>query len=279
MPQTDSHPLPPRERPLASLPAASARLEEIALRLAGRQPAVFLDYDGVLTPIVRRPEEARISPQMHQAVATLARLCPVAVVSGRDLHDVRQMAGVEGIVYAGSHGFDIEGPAGQSLEFAQGTEQLPALERAGTALEERLRKVAGARVERKRFAVAVHFREVAPGEVSEVETAVAEIAAAEGLRRTGGKMIFELRPDIDWDKGRAVLFLLDRLGLDRPDIVPLYLGDDLTDEDAFRALQGRGIGLVVRDEPRPTFADYLLEDQADVERFLVGLADRLREGT
>ena len=101
------------ERPSGELASALDHLDEIAERLAGRRPAIFLDYDGVLTPIVRRPEEAHISPGMRQAVRDLAGVCPVAVVSGRDLQDVKKMAGVAGIAYAGSHGFDIEGPAGR----------------------------------------------------------------------------------------------------------------------------------------------------------------------
>ncbi|MBE0599302.1 MAG: trehalose-phosphatase [Desulfuromonadales bacterium] len=268
--------MPLQQQPAEGLPRVLDRLPELTLRLAGRQPAVFLDYDGVLTPIVPRPEQAVITPAMRQAVRTLAERCPVAVVSGRDLPDVRQMVGIEEIVYAGSHGFDIAGPAGAHLEYAQGVDYLPRLEQAQAQLTERLAPLTNARLERKRFAVAIHFREVAPEQVAAVEKAVDEVlAAVGGLRKTGGKKIFELRPDIDWDKGKAVQFLLERLGLDRPEIMPIYLGDDLTDEDAFCGLQGRGLGLLVRDEPRPTCAVYAFEGSGEVERFLVGLAARL----
>ncbi len=202
----------------------------------------------------------------------------MAVVSGRDLPDVKNMAGVPGIAYAGSHGFDIEGPAGRHLEFSQGNAYLPALDRAEGLLRQRLADIAGVRVERKRFAVAVHFREAAAAAVQAVAAVVeAVLTEVRGLRRTGGKMIFELRPDFDWDKGRAVLFLLEKLELDRPEILPFYLGDDLTDEDAFRALRGRGIGILVRDEDRPTCAEYALESPEEVRIFLDRLA-RLLDG-
>jgi trehalose-phosphatase len=251
-------------------------MEEIERRLRGRRPAVFLDYDGTLTPIVPRPEDARISEEMRQAVKALAARCPVAIVSGRDLQDVRQLAGVEEIFYAGSHGFDIAGPAGRKMELQQGTDYLPALDKAEKALHEHLEDIEGAQVERKKFAIAVHFRRVAENRFREVEQAVEEVLAAnQGLRKTGGKMIFELRPDIDWDKGKALRWLLEQLELDVPDVLPLYLGDDLTDEDALRELQGRGLGILVRDEERPTAAAYALEDPDEVRRFLQQLTDLL----
>ncbi len=97
------------------------------------------------------------------------------------------------------------------------------------------------------------------------------------LRLTGGKKIHELRPGIDWDKGRAVRWLLERLDLAGADVVPLYLGDDVTDEDAFRALRDDGIGVLVGDRAHPTAAQYVLHDPAEVQRFLARLAGVLEE--
>jgi alpha,alpha-trehalase len=259
------------ERPgtTGALPSALDRLEEIENHLCGRRPAVFLDYDGTLTPIVERPEDARITREMRQAVRELAARCPVAIVSGRDLPDVRRLAGIEEVFYAGSHGFDIAGPAGKAMEFQQGTEYLPALDGAEKALHQRLDAIDGCQIERKKFAIAVHFRRVAEARAEEVEEAVDQVlAGCEGLRKTGGKMIFELRPDIDWDKGKALRWLLRELDFEGDRVLPFYLGDDLTDEDALRELRGRGIGILVRDEDRPTYAHYALEDPREVEIFL-----------
>jgi trehalose 6-phosphate phosphatase len=95
---------------------------------------------------------------------------------------------------------------------------------------------------------------------------------------TPGKMVYEIQPKIDWDKGKAVLYLLETLELDRDDVVPIYMGDDVTDEDAFGAISGTGIGIFVGspDDPelagRTTAADYVLDTVRDVERFLDGLA-------
>jgi alpha,alpha-trehalase len=261
-----------------ALPSALDRFNEVACRLKRKRPAVFLDYDGTLTPIVERPELAFISEEMRQTVRDLARYCTVAIVSGRDRQDVQKLAGIEGIYYAGSHGFDIAGSGGKKLEFQQGSDYLPALDRAEKALRERLDETEGAQVERKKFAIAVHFRRVADDQLAKVERVVDEVLGqSEGLRKTGGKMIFELRPDIDWDKGKALGWLLRKLDLDRRDVVPIYLGDDLTDEDALREIDERGIGILVRDESRPTHARYALEDTAEVRIFLQTLTDYLEE--
>lgn len=260
----------------ATLPSALKHFDTIIRRLADRQPAVFLDYDGTLTPIVERPEMAVISEEMRQTVEDLSRCCTVSIVSGRDRPDVEKLAAVQNIVYAGSHGFDIAGPAGKKMEFQQGVRYLPALEQAEKKLRERLSSIETSQVERKKFAIAVHFRRVPEERWPDVEKLVDEVLhQSEGLRKTGGKMIFELRPDIDWDKGKALSWLFEELGLDRSDVMPVYIGDDLTDEDALREIEDRGIGILVRGEDRPTAAAFSLENTDEVQMFMRKLADFL----
>ena len=99
------------------------------------------------------------------------------------------------------------------------------------------------------------------------------------LRRINGKKVYELLPDVAWDKGKAVLWLLETLGLERGNIRPIYIGDDRTDEDAFRALEQRGIGILVTEQSQSTTAGYSLKNPAEVERFLQELVDRLSTGT
>ena len=259
---------------IAELPSVQTDARELLERIGGRHPAVFLDYDGTLTPIVERAEDATIDDAVRDTIRALSQLCTVAIVSGRDLDDVRNMVGVDGIWYAGSHGFDIAGPDGTSTQ--HGAEFLSALDAAEAELRPGLAGIAGARLERKGFAIAVHFRQVAPDDLAAVEHQVRAVAGEHpDLKVTGGKMIFELRPNVDWNKGSALLALLDTLGLEGDDVVPLYVGDDETDEDGFRALAGRGIGLVVRGEhdDRQTAAQLALEDPAAV----AGLLDALRQ--
>ena len=253
------------------IPSALDHVHEIAIR--GRQLAVFLDYDGTLTPIVNRPEEAVLADSMRQAVRTLANRVPVAILSGRDLEDIRRRVGIDGIVYAGSHGFDIAGPRGLHKQMA--TEFLSILDAAEKQLRERLAGVSGAFLERKRFSIAAHYRNVDDSDVFKVEQAVNEAAArCRELRVTVGKKVYELQPNIDWDKGKALIWLLDKLGLNQSKALSLYIGDDLTDENAFRALRQLGISIVVSEQPRSSAAHYALKSPAEVERFLHELTTR-----
>jgi trehalose-phosphatase len=153
---------------------------------------------------------------------------------------------------------------------------LETIDRAAAHLRNRLAGLPGVLVEPKRFALAVHFRLAAEADLPRIERAVDAAAASHpGLRKTCGKKVFELRPTLDWDKGKALLWLLEqfqigRIGRLRP-IRPIFIGDDLTDEDAFRAVKGRGIGgigILVAEEPRATVAEYSLRDPEEVREFL-----------
>jgi trehalose 6-phosphate phosphatase len=248
------------------IPSALKHVHEIARR-SSDPPAVFLDYDGTLTQIVSHPDKALLSDSMREALQALVKQVPVAILSGRDLDDVRQRVDIGEIVYAGSHGFDIAGLRG--LRRQQATEFLPALDLAEKELREKLLGTAGALLERKRFSIAAHYRNVNESDVSKVKEAVNAVAARHReLRKMEGKKVYELLPDIHWDKGKAVLWLLENLGLQRAQVRPIYIGDDRTDEDAFRALEQCGIGILVSEEPRPTAARYSLKDPIEVERFL-----------
>lgn len=264
--------------PIEGLPRALERRGEIAERIGDADPAVFLDYDGTLASITDDPRDAVMPTETRGAIDRLASLCPTAVVSGRDMADVRALVDVRGIHYAGSHGFEIVEPDG--TRHVRGEEFMPALERSADALERRLDDVEGAWVERKGFAVAVHYRKLRrPADVVRVERAVDAVWAEEpSLTRTGGKKIFELRPALDWHKGTAILSILDVLESDGSPLTPIYIGDDVTDEDGFLALKGRGIGIVVEGEDaRGSFADYALADPDEVRRFLELMADIVLE--
>jgi trehalose 6-phosphate phosphatase len=266
---------------IADLPDALAAGDELARELGGRRPAVFLDYDGVLTPIVERPEDARMSDGMRRTVSELAGRCTVCVVSGRDRPVVQDLMGVDDLVVAGSHGFDIWDPASGTIEHeaSQGYEQL--LEGVTARAREEAGRFAGTAIEEKKASVAIHYRQADPADHDEIGRIVEAILDdhPDDLKVTPGKKVYELQPKIDWHKGKAVLHLIEVLGLDPDEVAPLYLGDDVTDEDAFRALAGgRGIGIFVGDADDPevagrtTAARFVLGSVDDVERFLGGLA-------
>jgi alpha,alpha-trehalase len=255
---------------------AMDHLDEILDRMTSGHLALFLDYDGTLTPIVRRPEDALLSETMRDLLEGLAERATVAVVSGRDLMDVQEKVGLEDIQYAGSHGFDIAGPQGLRMRYEEAESSLPELDQAQEELEEKLAGVEGARVERKHFAIAVHYREVAADQVDQVEAAVDQVMdGLTTLRKKGGKKIFELQPDVEWDKGRAVDWLLKKLELTGPDVVPVYIGDDVTDEDAFEVIGNQGLGIRIAPADEPTFATYQLDDTDELADFLARLVQRL----
>jgi trehalose 6-phosphate phosphatase len=265
---------------MRDLPHALAQGEKLAERLDGKRPAVFLDYDGTLTPIVDRPEDAVISESMREAVRGLARRCTVCVVSGRDRPVVQELMGVDDLVVAGSHGFDIWSPEEGTLEHEAGSGFEDLLKRVTNRIRGEAGSIEGALIEPKKASVAVHYRLVSESQRPRIKEFVDGLLAEhpDELKVTPGKMVFEIQPKLDWDKGKAVLHLLETLDLDREDIVALYLGDDITDEHAFEALKGRGIGVFVGnpDDPevagRPTAADFVLTSIQEVERFLNTLA-------
>jgi len=254
------------------LPLALESIPEIKVRLKNRRVALFLDYDGTLTPIVRRPEMAILSGEMRETVRRAAEKFFVAVVSGRDLEDVRNLVGIPSLCYAGSHGFDISGPKGKHLEYQKGGDIQPELKKAEKEIETRVKTVRGAHVESKKFSFAVHFREVSPEEEPKIENIIDEILSNfHDLRKSHGKKVFEIQPDLDWNKGKALLWLLEAFHLDIPDVLPIYIGDDVTDEDAFHVLEDKGIGIVVGENNRISAAQYRLNDPMEVCRFLLEL--------
>jgi len=257
---------------IRKLPSALEHVREIAA--PEKRLAVFLDYDGTLTPIVSHPEKALLADSMRETVRALAAKVPVGILSGRNLDDVRQRVDIDAIVYAGSHGFDIAGPHGLRKQVATGC--LATLDAAERELRQKLAGIPGALVERKRFSVAAHCRNVHENDVEQVKRIVNEVAASRReLRKIENKKVYELQPDIAWSKGRALVWLLESLGLDRKELFPIYIGDDRTDEDAFGAIRQRGAGILVSEQPRLTAARYALKNPAEVESFLRELAATL----
>ena len=246
------------------LPQALANWNDAVAALRGRMPAVFLDYDGTLTPIVERPEDALLAEEMRERVRRLAERCLVAVVSGRDVGFVIEQVALDSVLYLGSHGFDVEAPEGHGLSGdRQGEFErfLGPLEDAEAEIETAVSGIAGARIERKKYAIAVHYRQAAKEDVTAVEAAVDGVLARHpDLRKTGGKKVFELRPDIEWDKGRALEWVLEALAMDGERYAPVYIGDDLTDEDGFRVVRGNGLAIVVGSDDRPTLAEFSVPD-------------------
>jgi alpha,alpha-trehalase len=216
---------------------------------------------------------------MRDTLAAVSHIHPTVIVSGRGREDVSELVALDNIYYAGSHGFDIAGPAGSTVRHEIGREYRSALEQTVQTLRQQLSHVGGVLIEDKQFSVAVHYRRVADGDVPQIEDAIDRLVAANAqLAKTLGKKVFEVRPSIEWDKGKAILWIIDALELDTADVVPLYIGDDVTDEDAFAVLRDRGLGILVADEPRNTHATMHLKTTDEVGQFLRLLSELRTRG-
>ncbi|TVU46791.1 hypothetical protein EJB05_06354 [Eragrostis curvula] len=266
-------------------PSALGRFEALAAAAKGKQIAVFLDYDGTLSPIVEDPDRAVMTDEMRDAVRGVAARFPTAIVSGRCRDKVFGFVRLAELYYAGSHGMDIRGPTADANHLAQdgksssssvlcqpAREFLPMIEEVHGLLAAKVEAIPGAMVENNKFCLSVHFRcvdEKKWGELFELVRSVLKDYPA--LRLTQGRKVLEVRPSIKWDKGKALEFLLEELAFaDRADVFPIYVGDDRTDEDAFKVLRARGLGagVLVSKFPKDTAASFSLRDPAEVKDFL-----------
>jgi len=237
-----------------------------------KSPQVFLffDYDGTLTPIVSTPEKAKFPKRAKNLVKRLKThpKFTIAIISGRSLKDVKRMVGLKGVVYAGNHGLEIKGKGVKFLKPVAADAFKPLMKEISVALCKALGYIDGARVEDKGATLSVHYRLVKEKDISLVknrfERVVTPFVRSKKVRLSSGKKVLEVRPNLDWHKGKAVLMLLKG----KKKTLPLYLGDDVTDIDAFRAIKGKGISIFVGSPKKRTSADYFLKDPKDVERFI-----------
>ncbi len=256
------------------LPHALQNISTIFEKLQGKEPVLFFDYDGTLSPIVDDPDEAKLSDKGKVILEKLAEQLTVAVISGRGLDDLKAKVGLKSLIYAGSHGFEITGPGGLEMQYEKGQEILPQLNLAEKFLKEKLELIQGCQVERKKYAIAVHYRNVAKERVKEIKKTVAEAVESQDKLKVGkGKKILELKPDLEWHKGEALNWLLENLELKTQQYQHIFVGDDITDEDALKVVQENGIGILVGTHGQKTFANYRLDDTEEVYRFL----DELRK--
>ncbi|MFO8147980.1 MAG: trehalose-phosphatase [Bacteroidota bacterium] len=265
-----------KQKPEA-LPNALKKIEELFEIKGNRKITIFLDYDGTLTPIISDPDAAELPDDNRKIITDLSNSTPVAIVSGRDLRDLKSKIEIDTVIYAGSHGFDITGPDGLEMVHESENEVTPALDEAEKYLKEQLKEIRGVKIERKKFAIAVHYRNVDQKDVQEVKEAVQKEADRNDILKTGsGKKILELKPDIDWNKGYALDWLTEKLGWDKEKYLRIYIGDDITDEDGFEALSDDGIGILVGTHGEKTSASFALKNTNEVTKFLQYLKEKIK---
>jgi trehalose 6-phosphate phosphatase len=233
---------------------------------------LFLDFDGTLAPIVEDPGIASMPPETRELLVNLAgrRSFSLAIISGRSLSDLQTRVGLKGLTYGGNLGLAIRGPG---LSFVEPTaaERMGVLQQLSQDLEMRLHHVLGAEVENKGLTASVHFRKAPEDSLQEIRQIVGSAVTSTGdlFYVTQGLQVLEIRPQVNWNKGTAARWIVG--ASERPDALPVYLGDDATDEDAFSALPA---GITVRvGRTAETSAQYHLEYQEAVPEFLMWLAE------
>jgi trehalose-phosphatase len=251
-----------------------------------RRILLLTDYDGTLTPIVERPELANLPESTRLMLEALAQRYDftVGVISGRALADLKDKVGISGIIYAGNHGLEIEGP-GISFVNPVAEELKPIFRVMHYVLSRTLGTIKGVLVENKGLSLSVHYRLTGERKATEVEKIVKKVVggaeAAGQAKITSGKKVYEVRPAVTWDKGKAVKLLMKKYGKGgrKSGLLPMYFGDDLTDEDGFRVIEnyGSGISVFVGEEDQQSAARYFLKSPAEVATFLDMLLEQARK--
>ena len=249
-------------------------LDDVKVKLEKQKTALLLDYDGTLTPIVNTPDEALLNEDMRSVLSNLKDNTNfiVAVFSGRSLLDVRSKVELDGICYTGNHGMEIEFQ-GMIYIHPEAKKMVNIIQNVCSKLQPLLSDIDGTIIEDKGLTASVHYRMSPPEEIPKVkrivESTIKPYVENGDIKLTHGKMVLEIRPNIQWDKGKAVEWVLSSIGAgESTKYFPIYIGDDRTDEDAFKVLRNRGITILVSSKIKKTSAEYLLYNVEEVKNFL-----------
>jgi len=261
-------------------------LERIKETLKDKFIYLFLDHDGTLAPIANTPNKAIMPKGTKDLLRQLSKMtnCKIAIVSGRALSDISRRVGFKNIVYVGNHGFEIKGPkinfkSPITIRYRKTLDQIKA------KLEKSLGLIKGVFIEDKGFSLSVHYRLVDKKDVVSVKNEFYAVLFLyefrENVQVMAGKMVLEVRQPIPWNKGKVVLWLLGRrlfvLRNKKMEVLPIYIGDDMTDEDAFESLKDKGITIFVG-KPGKTKAQFYVKDTEEVARFLEMVLKNLKAG-
>ncbi|HEU4993944.1 MAG TPA: trehalose-phosphatase [Gemmatimonadaceae bacterium] len=262
--------------------AVETLVEAAGARLDGSPLGVFLDIDGTLAPIASRPEDAGVPPTTLAVLRRLVDLpqTSVALVTGRSAENALEMVDVAGTWIIGNHGLELRSPDGVLTAMPEVAAYEGAVAKARAELEAAIVSIPGAFVENKRWSLSVHYRLSDPSFVPYVKEAAQRVAREMRLRTLDGKMVVELRPPLDTNKGTASVALAQRITADRNGASLINAGDDRTDEDAFEALRAfnkDAVTIRVGDGERvpvPTHAEFTLDSPDELRQLLEWLVAR-----
>ena len=254
--------------------------------LRGKLICLALDFDGTLVPIARTPDKAVMPKKTKDLLRRLSKKtnCRIAIISGRTLKDILKRVGLRNIIYVGNHGFEIKGPK-ITFKSPISVRYRKILEEIKNRLNDSLSSVEGVLIEDKEFSLSLHYRLVDKKSVSKVKTefyaALLSHQLKNDVRVKPGKMVLEVVPPVAWNKGKVVLWLLEQRIFTMPNkkkkVFPVYIGDDVTDEDAFESLKNKGLTIFVG-KPYNTKARFYLNDTKEVTMFLTKVLKNLDIG-
>lgn len=232
---------------------------------------LFLDYDGTLAPIAKTPEKAVLPADTKSLLRKISQLPGVilAVISGRQLSDLEKMIRLSGLIYVGNHGLEMKSNRWRWIH-PQAKQFRVVVKNVTAKLQRQIQPVEGAVLENKGFGLSLHYRLVCKKEIPVLyamfnQTIKPWISRGKA-KFSEGKKVWELRPSLDWNKGMAVRKLLEKYRCYNRDVV-LCVGDDRTDEDAFRLLRREALTVRVGRRGK-TNARYVLGNCQDVGKFL-----------
>jgi trehalose-phosphatase len=249
--------------------------------LSASHIVMLADYDGTLTPIVGRPQDAVLSNGMRTKLCKLADHPNfiLGIISGRLLSEMKDIVGIEGIYYAGNHGLEIDGPDFRYIN-PQACETRLLLKDIVRRLDEALGHIDGVIIEDKNLSLSIHYRLVKESDVQQVVEMFRQITSPEienGKIRIGsGKKVLEVKPPVDWHKGKAAETIIKQIEHITGSTVKIvvYLGDDSTDEDAFKTVRRRhGWSIFIGPDDSSSEAEYSLKSVQEVETFFARLLE------
>jgi trehalose-phosphatase len=248
------------------------QLKKLTGELRGEKIYLFLDYDGTIVPLAATPQKAVLTGKMAGRLRRIVKnpaIIPV-IVSGRALKDIKSMVKLPGIIYAGNHGLEID-YYGRYLSIVADKGFEKRIQQLKNILNRELKGIRGVILENKGVSLGAHYRLVAGKEVSLVKKIFYKITKSfiknKQLKIKPGKKVLEIVPALNWDKGKFVKWLLDTEAEDKNKITVFYLGDDKTDEDAFKVLGKNGYTVFVG-TPGHSAARYFLRSTEEVGLFL-----------
>ncbi len=253
----------------------SKERRKIAREIRDSHTYLFLDFDGTLTPIRRHPGKVRLGKRIYEILQKLAgtRDVDIAIISGRSLKEIKRLVGVKNIIYVGNHGLEVYG-AGADFKLAEAVKGRRTITALSRKLRQELRFFRGVIVEDKGLTLSVHFRMAKEKDIQKIVQAFEKVVRPykkEGkVKVTGGKKVWEIRPPVEWDKGRMIKRLLkEKRQRLKKRVIPFCMGDDRTDEDAFGRLGNDGYTVKITKNPgEASTARYYLRNVREVSMFL-----------